>query len=215
MSIRLSSKFWFGTIGAIALFLAALILWGSGNSDAASSKSNSDPLSRFSVLHPVGQAGDSVVTSPAAPSGLKIAAEAVLPGNTDAQPVSQLGVADMPSGKEMTVAALGRSICVTQEANAACDDAAQAASGELFGARPVACGSYWIFGVVPDGVTQVQIDQGSDGLADVSLPVVDNVYEGTIGAEASTAIGVDSSGAAQFKTAIPVDYYAETNEACN
>lgn len=135
-------------------------------------------------------------------------------GDGEAQSVTQLGVALTADGDEMTVAAVGDGLCVLRAADAACGESRDVFAGRLFGARPRGCGSYWVFGLVPDGVDRVLVDTGADGSVDSSLPVVGNVYEGTLVAAATVALGVDASGETLFRTDIPLDYYAATNGAC-
>lgn len=211
MSIHLSKNAWFVVGLVFALGLSVLVATSSADSDAAPAAPSSD---RFSVLKSANPAEVQAVGAPSK-AALRSVTEYALPGNSGPQPVSEIGVASMPGGKEMAVAKVGQSICVMHEADAGCDEAPNAAAGKLFGARPQDCGSYWVFGLVPDGIEKVQIDRGNDGTIDETLPVVDNVYEGVLKAESSTAIGIDGSGAQSFETGLPLDYYAETNGACS
>lgn len=211
MTIRISKYLWFIAGVVLALGLSILVASSSADSNAAQATPAPD---QFSVSSPADPA--EIQTSAASSeAALHLVTEEVLPGNPGPQPVSEIGVASMPSGKEMPVAKVGQSMCVMHAADAGCGEASDAVAGKLFGARPQGCGSYWVFGLVPDGIEQVQIDRGNDGTIDETLVVVDNVYEGVLQAESSTAIGIDTSGARSFETGLPLDYYAETNEACN
>jgi hypothetical protein len=209
MSIRISKNVWLVVGLVLALGLSITVASSSADSDSASAEPASD---RFSVLTDSAEIQTVAASSEAA---LRFVTETALPGNSGPQPVSEIGTASMPSGKEMAVARVGQSMCVMHAADAGCGEALDVVAGKLFGARPRECGSYWVFGLVPDGIQQVQIDRGNDGTIDETLPVVDNVYEGVLKAESSTAIGIDDSGARSFETGLPLDYYAETNGACS
>jgi hypothetical protein len=213
MSIRIQKNVWLvvGIVLAVALGLSILAASSSADSDAAPAALASD---QFSVSNPADSAEIIRVTA-SSEAALRFVTGTALPGNLSPQPISEIGVASMPSGKEMAVTKIGQSMCVMHGADAGCGETPDVVVGRLFGARPTECGSYWVFGLVPDGVEQVQIDRGNDGTIDETLPVVDNVYEGVLKAESSTAVGVDSSGAQLFETELPLDYYAETNGACN
>lgn len=208
MSIRVPKSVWFATGLVLALGLSILVVSNSADSKAAST------ADQFSVLRPADPA-EIQTAATASEAALRTVTETVLPGNSAPQPVSEIGVASMPGGKEMAVAKVGQSMCVMQASNAGCLAASSVVAGKLFGARPQGCGSYWVFGLVPDGIEQVQIDRGNDETINESLPVVDNVYEGVLKATPAVAIGIDSSGAHAFEVELPLDYYAETNGACN
>ncbi len=181
-------------------------------------------LSERSGAAPEGSAADrfSVLDSPAldavpaeSQTALESLTEVTLPGNSGPLEVSATGTVKAAGGKNVTVASLGESLCAIQAMNTACGPISDVANGRLIGARPHSCGSYWIFGLAPDGVEQIQVDQGKDGDIESTIPVVGNVFEGVLEAAPTSAIGVDGTGQRTFETNVPLDYFAATNEACN
>lgn len=141
--------------------------------------------------------------------------ETDLPGNDGPVDVSELGTVTAAGGKDVTVALVGESLCAVQAMNSACGLVDDVADGRLVGARPRSCGYYWVFGLAPDGVKEIQVDQGKDGKVDSAIQVVGNVFEGVLEAAPTSVIGVDGAGKPAFDTNLPLDYFAATNEACN
>lgn len=182
------------------------------------SRSGAEPQAnsteRFSVLSPATDQMMAAVPK-ATVAGLNLVTGSVLPGNQDSQGVSAVGFASPPSGETMTVAEVGNDICAVRGLDAGCASADDVAAGRLFGARPDGCGSYWVFGVAPDGVSQISVIEQSSGQREAVLPVSGNVYEGTLNGVSTEALGLDESGNVVFRTQMPLDYYSETNEACS
>lgn len=189
---------------------AAIVLASSDSSDASPEPSTGE---RFSVLKPVNEERMNAVPDQTRAT-LAALAESELPGNEAPEAITEVGVSKQQGGNEFAVATLGETVCAVRSADSACEPVRQTSAGELFGARPQGCDTYWVFGVAPDGVTSVQIDSGGDGSVDTTLPVASNVYEGELEAVKTVATGVSESGETLFTTSFPLDYYAETNEAC-
>ena len=140
--------------------------------------------------------------------------ETTLPGNVGPVEVSAIGTVTAAGGKDVTVAVLGESLCAIQAMNTACGLVDDVADGRLVGARPHSCGHYWVFGLAPDGIKGIDVDQDKDGDIDGTIPVVGNVFEGVLEAAPTTVFGVDEAGQKKFETNVPLDYFAATNEAC-
>ena len=128
--------------------------------------------------------------------------------------IAEVGVAHSPAGSEVTLAAIGDSLCVVRQRSISCNEGARAVAGELFGAAPDGCGGYHLLGAVPDGVTQLSVDRRGDGSLDTNLPVTSNVYEASLSAVDTVVTGVNSAGEAVFKVELPLEWYAATNDAC-
>jgi hypothetical protein len=197
-----------GALLALAAVVTALLI--SDQSDAAPEGS---PAETFSVLKPVTpERMDAVPTQ--AKAALTMAASAPLPGNEGVEEVEEIGLAKLPSGGVIAVAAVGDSICAARNSDSSCLGAREVKAQGSFGARPQGC-EYWVFGVVPDRVASIAVDTGSDGSTDLTLPVASNVYEGTVPAALTSATGLDENGNAVYKTDWPLDYYKSTNPACS
>lgn len=171
----------------------------------------SSAAKQFSVLD------SSAVDSVPAENGtaLNSLTEVALPGNDGPVDVSEIGTVTAAGGKDVTVALLGESLCAVQAMNSSCGLVDDVAEGRLVGARPHSCGYYWVFGLAPDGVKEIQVDQGKDGKADRTIQVVGNVFEGVLQAAPTSLTGVDGAGETAFEANLPLDYFAATNEACN
>lgn len=128
--------------------------------------------------------------------------------------VAAVGVAG--SGRnETTVVAAGGVICAfLVHGIGGCDDRERVEAGQSIGAEPIGCDAYRVLGVVPDGVTKILVDSGSDGTIDTTVPVESNVYIAVLKPAYTTAVGVGPSGQTQFTVEVPLDYYASTNGAC-
>lgn len=140
--------------------------------------------------------------------------EVAQPGNAGPVEVSAIGTVTAAEGKEVTVALIGESLCAIQALDSACGLVDDVAKGRLIGARPRSCGHYWVFGLAPDGVKTIEVDQAKDGDIDSTIPVVGNVFEGVLKAAPTTVTGVDGAGQTAFETNVALDYFAATNEAC-
>lgn len=173
--------------------------------------SESSAAKQFSVLD------SAVIDTVPAENGAAVNSltEATLPGNNGPVDVSEFGTVTAAGGRDVTVALLGESLCAVQAMNSACGLVDDVADGRLVGARPHSCGYYWVFGLAPDGVKGIDVDQGKDGDVDRTIPVVGNVFEGVLEAAPTTVFGVDEAGQKTFETNVPLDYFAATNEACN
>ncbi len=137
-----------------------------------------------------------------------MASDPRLPGSGS---VSEVGVVRRPNGRDVTVAAIGDSICAfLAEGIGGCDDKQRVAAGQSFGAEPVRCKGFRVLGVVPDGVVSIAIDSGDDGTVDATLPVTSNVYLGTLQPFVTVATGFDASGHSLFSVELPLGYYAST-----
>lgn len=148
-------------------------------------------------------------------TALTLLTESALPGNDAPVDVSEFGTVTAAGGKNVTVALLGESLCVVQAMNSACGLVDDVADGRLVGARPHSCGYYWVFGLAPDGVNEIQVDQGKAGKVDNAIQVVGNVFEGVLEAASTSLTGINGSGKTVFETSLPLDYFADTNEACS
>lgn len=125
--------------------------------------------------------------------------------------ISATSVQASPDGAHVAVAAIGDNVCIVQLGlGGACGDRSAALRGQVFGARPNACGGYHVFGLMPDGVTELMADMDGDRGADRYLPVRSNVYSATLGRENTRLASQDGS----VTVDIPLDVYAKANGAC-
>lgn len=192
-------------VGAVAVVLAS-------QSTDATSAPTASPVSKLSVLEPVTPAA--LYTIPEE-TRARLDFMASNPGLPDAGAVSEVGVVKRRDGSDVTVAALGGSICAFMaEGLGLCDEGRKVASGQSFSVAPAGCDSYQVLGVAPDEVTRIAIDSGADGTRDVTLPVRSNVYVGVLDPVRTIATGLDESGAARFTVGMPLDSYASMNDAC-
>jgi hypothetical protein len=201
-------------IGAIALVLAlgAIAVALATQSTDATSAPVEPPASQFDVLEPADAAAMEAVSEEAEMRLAFIAKGAELRGAGD---VSKVGVAESPTGDDVTVAAVGEDICAFfAEGLGVCDTGQRAVAGQSFSAEPVGCDGYRVLGLAPDGVTSIAIDSGADGTVDSTLPVASNVYVGTLDPVQTVATGLDETGETRFSVGIPLDSYASMNEAC-
>src|SRR6187200_223718 len=120
MSIRIPKKVWL--IAALGVGLGILLV------ALTSPRSHADepPADQFSVASPASSEEIEAIGA-SSKDALSLATEGALPGNSDPQPVSEIGVATMPGGNEMVVAKIGQAMCVMHGADAACHTASNAA----------------------------------------------------------------------------------------
>jgi hypothetical protein len=128
--------------------------------------------------------------------------------------VTAVGVVPSEAGDDITIAAIRDSICVVQQRSISCNEETRAVAGELFGAAPVGCDRYHVLGAVPDGVTELLVNARAEDATDSTLPVRSNIYEGNLNAGDTVITGLNNAGEAVFKTELPLDWYAATNDAC-
>ncbi|MHB8241963.1 MAG: hypothetical protein ACYDHN_08230 [Solirubrobacteraceae bacterium] len=113
----------------------------------------------------------------------------------------------LPSGANAWVIPGSNGVCLfvesspsTHENGGTCGSVTNADGGMIFlvrssdptGVNGVTVGSKTIFGLVPDGSASVALTGGS--ASTTRLPVVSNVYEGTIGANAESLVVRDAQG---------------------
>lgn len=198
----------------LAVLLLSVLVFsdrsGAASETATTSAAEDSAAERFSIL-------DSPIEG-AVPAESQTAVnsltEVTLPGNDGPLEVSAVGTVRAAGGKDVTVASVGESLCAVQAMNAACGPVDDVANGRLIGARPHSCGQYWVFGLAPDGVKEIEVDQGKDGEIDSVIPVIGNVFEGVLKAAPTSVFGVDDTGQQVFETNVALDYFAATNEAC-
>lgn len=191
--------------GGLAGIVALVILGGAPPATAENESADTD---RFSVLEPAG---------PAAIQGLSDKAQAWL-ALSEAAPFNEGGKATSLGtttigDATVVVAEVGTSICAFSEGTgmSACGEVDRVERGEIFAASPKGCGIYSVIGILPDGVKELSVDSGDDGKTDGTLPVVSNVYVGTLKAEET----VLRSPSGDITVQLPLASYGGMNEACS
>ncbi|MEZ5076686.1 MAG: hypothetical protein R2725_04510 [Solirubrobacterales bacterium] len=201
--------------GLVVLLLLVVLVF--------SDRSGATPDTGTAVLAPDDAAAEqfSILSSPIASavpaenrSGVDSLTEGTLPGNSGPAEVSAVGTVRAAGGNDVTVASVGGSVCAVHAMDSGCGLVDDVADGRLIGARPRSCGYYWVFGLAPDGVKEIEVDQGKDGDIDRAIPVIGNVFEGVLEAVPTSINGVDGAGKTMFETNVPLDYFAATNDAC-
>jgi hypothetical protein len=131
--------------------------------------------------------------------------------------ITALAVTRLHNGDEAGVATNGSDLCVADltEGIGTCDNLSRAASGQIFVAIPGSCGSeflngYYVFGVIPDGVKNLTIDIGAEGVVNKYLHVVDNVY-GVNLPPIETRL---SDFSETFRVKLPLSRFASHKDAC-
>lgn len=183
-----------GVVCVSALLLAA------GETEAIETSS---PVESLSVLSSVDSTAE-VVPEKAAP-WLSSIQNPMLGGGE----VREVGVARLPGGDEVVVAAAGESICSldVRTGGSNCGQADRVASGSIFTATPNGCEGYTVMGLMPDGVSNLTVD--SEGRADgMSIPVVSNVYKADLPPVDAT---LASDG---VKVHVPLAWYAADRGPC-
>ncbi|HET8813975.1 MAG TPA: hypothetical protein VFM51_03365 [Solirubrobacterales bacterium] len=200
--------------GALALvFVAGIVaLVVASQSTDATSAPIEPPASKFSALQPATPAAMDAVSEE---MKMRLDLMALRLGLPDAGAVSEVAVVPRSDGGDVTLAAMGESICAfLTEGIGGCDEGQRVIAGQSFSAEPVGCDGYRVLGVVPDGVAHIAIDGHGDGSVDATLPVESNVYVGVLDPVRTIAMGISESGDSRFSVDLPLDYYASTNEAC-
>jgi hypothetical protein len=110
------------------------------------------------------------------------------------------------------VAALGEEqICAFDETAevGTCTTADLAEAGHAFSAAPAGCNAYHVIGVMPDGVSFLEVKASSSD-AVKKIPVTSNVYEATLSAEETVLTSQNPS----VEVVLPLGDYASMNPAC-
>jgi hypothetical protein len=124
-----------------------------------------------------------------------------------------LSQVETPQGQSIVLAKVSETVCVFLENSlSSCADQALAADGRVFTAAPVGCSTYRVLGLMPDGVTAVEV--GAEFKYQERVPVFSNAYVATLPAEKMTLRALDESGAVVFEIPVPLGEYAALNPSC-
>lgn len=113
------------------------------------------------------------------------------------------------SGREGTILAIDGVLCAGIRGGLGnCLGIDQAAEGLAFSAAPSSpstCGTYDVFGIMPDGIASLDMDRGGDGSTDGSILITSNVYEATL-PPVRTVLASENE---KVRVVLPLDTYAE------
>lgn len=193
-------------LGIVALCAALIIAMSSGATQASGQATQAPGISpQLSVLKK--PTSEKLAELPAT-----IRAQITAP---PANPEQIEGIGTV--GSTVVTQVAGRVCTYGAAGGGSCGPIKEALAGELVSVGicgpGIAPGHAQIVGLMPDGVSSISIDRGSDGTVDESLQVTENVYEASL-PTVDTTLSATGNDGAEYEEALPLAELAKANGTC-
>lgn len=133
-------------------------------------------------------------------------------GESPAPRVTAYGQVALPAST-VSLVKIGNSICTFFEKGVGiCEEESRIADDGAVAFSPRGCDRFQLIGIATEGVETMTFASDGDAEAEISVPVVSNVYSADLKASKTQVRGFDGSGRVVFEDVIPLDEFASGTE---